>query len=274
MSINSYREKVLEWRNDREVSIRRENGWLALCGLFWMKLGRNRFGSDPACEVNLPKRAPAEVGLLDFNGKSVTLEVNPGNTVKLNGKLTGFAILQPDTSDSPSYITLDDICLVVIQRSARTGIRLWDNQRVERSEYPPRTWYEINEAFRFSAVYTPYDQPKMVFFPDLSDEATELPVHGNITFDHNGRQYGLEATQEDDRSLFIRFWDPGSNTIAYPTGRYLIAEPDKDGRLVLDFNFAYNPPCAFTEFATCVFAPEQNHLDFIVRAGEIYPRHD
>jgi uncharacterized protein (DUF1684 family) len=274
MTQKSYQQMVLDWRKERDQSIRKENGWLALSGLFWLKLGNNRIGSDPGNEIQLPERAPASIGHLEYNGKSVTLRASPGQKLSVNDKSVDFAPMQPDISETPSFITLQDIRLVVIQRGNRFGVRMWDNQRKERRSFPPRTWFDVNEAFRIPAHYTAYDRPKMAFFPDLAGEKSEFPVDGFIAFPFGGKEYRLDVTKEDDGSFFVRFWDPTSQSEAYPTGRYLVTNADANGHVTLDFNYAYNPPCAFTDFATCVFAPEQNHLDFKVMAGERYERHD
>ncbi|MEW6405250.1 MAG: DUF1684 domain-containing protein [Chloroflexota bacterium] len=273
MTQTTYRQTVLDWRREREEGIRKENGWLALSGLFWLKLGNNKIGSDPKNEIQLPDRLPALVGYFEFNGKSVSLRTNPGQKVNVNDQLVDFALLQPDISETPSFITLDSVRLVVIQRGNRMGIRMWDNEREERRSFPPRTWYEVNEDFRIPAHYTAYERPKMAFFPDLTGEKSEFPVDGYISFKRDGKDYRLDVSREDDGSFFVRFWDPTSESETYPTGRYIVAEADANGNVTLDFNYAYNPPCAFTDFATCVFAPEQNRLDFKVTAGETYQRH-
>ena len=268
----TYRDAVLEWRREREESIRRENGWLALSGLFWLKLGRNRLGSDPECEVLLPKPVPPLIGSLEYNGRTVTLHTEKGQAVNVDGKPMELAILQPDVSNQPNYITYGDLRLVVIQRENRMGVRIWDNSREIRRTFPPRTWYEIDEKFRIPARYTAYPRPKTAFFPDLAGEKTESTVDGYLEFQFNGRNYRLDVTKEEEEELFVRFWDPTSETETYPTGRYLIVKLEKDNPLFIDFNFAYSPPCAFTDFATCVFAPDQNHLDFRVTAGETYKK--
>lgn len=271
MTQNEYHQAITAWRRERDETIRQKNGWLSLAGLYWLKLGRNQIGSDPACEIQLPERAPANVGYFDYNGRSVSLRVDPGKKVKVNDKPTDFAILQPDITENPSYVTLQEIQLVVIQRGNRMGVRMWDNQREERRSFPARTWYPVNEAFRLPATFTPYDRPKTAFFPDLTGEKAEFPVEGFISFSFDGKSHQLDINREDDGTLFVRFRDATSEDETYPTGRYLIADVEPDGNIILDFNKAYNPPCAFTDFATCVFAPEQNHLDFRVTAGETYP---
>ena len=270
MAQRTYQQSIIEWRKERDDVIRSENGWLSLVGLFWLKLGENQFGSDPKSDIQLPERIPANVGSFEYNGKSVTLRIIPPQKVRVNGELTDYTVLQPDISENPSFITLQDVRLVVIQRGNKVGVRMWDNQRKERQSFPPRTWFEVDEKFRIPATYTAYESPKTANFPDLTGEKPEFPVQGYLSFEFNGNKYKLDVNKEADGTLFIRFWDPTSKDVTYPTGRYLTADVESDGKIFIDFNKAYCPPCAFTNFATCLFAPEQNHLDFKVTAGETY----
>jgi len=269
--IKTYQQTITEWRIERDSTIREENGWLALAGLYWLKIGKNRAGSDPICEIQLPSSAPALIGSLEYNGKSVALRTESGQKVNVNGKAADFTILQPDISDTPSFITLNDIRLAVIQRGNRMGVRMWDNSRQERRSFPARTWFDIDEKFRVSARYTAYPRPKAIFFPDITGEKTESTVDGFLEFEFNGNSYKLDVTKEEENELFVRFNDPTSGTQTYPAGRYLIVNLEKDNNdVIVDFNYSYNPPCAVTDFATCVFAPQQNYLDFEVTAGETY----
>jgi len=272
MTDKSYQQTLNDWRAERDASIRKENGWLTLTGLSWLKLGKNHFGSDPKCEVQLPERIPANVGYLEYNGKSVSLRTITGQKINVNNKPVDFSVLEPDISDDPSFVTIDDVCFIVIQRGHKIGVRIWDNQREERRSFPARSWFDIDENFRVPATYTAYDRPKKAYFPDITGEKSEFPVEGFLSFEFNGNQYKLDVNKEDDGTLFIRFWDLTSGNETYPTGRYLMAD-EENGKFFIDFNKAYCPPCAFTNFATCVFAPEQNHLDFRVTAGETYTRH-
>jgi uncharacterized protein (DUF1684 family) len=269
MAEKTYHQSIKEWREERNESFRKENGWLSLAGLFWLKPGKNYFGSDPKCEIQMPERTPANIGYLEYNKKSVLLHTNTGQKINVNNQPMEFAILQPDISDNPSFITLDDVRFVVIQRGNRIGVRMWDNQREERRTFPARTWFDIDENFRFPATYTAYDHSKKAYYPDLTGGHSEIPVEGCLSFEFNGKHYKLDINKEDDGTFFVRFWDPTSKDKTYPTGRYLITD-EEDGRIFIDFNKAYCPPCAFTNFATCVFAPEQNRLDFNVTAGETY----
>jgi uncharacterized protein (DUF1684 family) len=265
----TYHQSINEWRKERNENIRKENGWLSLASLFWLKLGKNHFGSDPKCDIQLPERISANVGYFEHNSKSIILRTSAGQKVMVNGEQTDFAILQSDNSDNPSFITFQDVRLVVIQRGNKLGVRIWDNQREERRTFPARTWFDIDENFRIPATYTAYECPKKAYFPDLTGEKSEFPVEGYLSFEFNENRYKLDINKEDDGTLFVRFWDPTSKDKTYPTGRYLVTD-EEDGKIFIDFNKAYSPPCAFTNFATCVFAPEQNRLDFRVTAGETY----
>lgn len=271
--MKTYRQSIAEWRMERDEAIRKENGWLSLAGLYWLKIGKNRAGSDPTCEIQLPSRVAALIGSLDHNGKSVTLRTEIGQKVNVNGKDVDFAILQPDISDNPSFITFNDLRLVVIQRGKRMGVRMWDNSREQRRSFPARTWFDVNEKFCIPALYTDYPHPKPTFFPDITGEKTESAVDGFLEFEFNSNHYQLDATKEEENELFVRFNDPTSKTQTYPCGRYIDVNLEKDNNVFIDFNYSYNPPCAFTDFATCVFAPEQNYLDFAVIAGETYQKH-
>jgi uncharacterized protein (DUF1684 family) len=273
MTNTAYQQSIHEWRKEKDMTIRKENGWLALAGLYWLKLGKNQLGSDPKSEVVLPARIPANIGYLEYTGRAVSLRANPSQKISVNGADADFTVLQPDIAENPSYINLQDVQLVVIQRGNKVGVRIWDNQREERQSFPARTWFDIDENFRVPTTYTPYDRPKMSYFPDVAGEKSEFPVDGYLSFEFNGKTYQLDINKEDDGTFFIRFWDPTSKENTYPTGRYLVADVEADGRIFIDFNKAYCPPCAFTNFATCVFAPEQNHLDFKVTVGETHSHH-
>lgn len=268
----TYRQMIAQWRKERNENIRKENNWLALAGLYWLKLGRNHFGSDSANEIELPGRVPDRIGYFEYNGRSVSLRTNSGQKVTVDDKPADFAVLQPDITENPSFIKLEGIQMVVIQRGNRMGVRMWDNKNKKRASFPARTWYDIDETFRIPVVFSAYDKPKMAYFPDLTGEKAEFPVEGFVSFEFKGKEYKLDINKEEDGTFFLRFWDPTSEDETYPTGRYLVADVEPDGKMFLDFNKAYNPPCAFTDFATCVFAPKQNHLELKVKAGETYPR--
>jgi len=131
-------------------------------------------------------------------------------------------------------------------------------------------WFPVNKQFCFNARYKRYPEPKVSGQPDTFGATVEDRMDGYVTFKFEGNTYKLDVTEEGDHRLFIKFKDLTSSKETYPASRYYYSQPVQDSKVVLDFNYSYSPPCAFTEYATCIFAPQQNTLPFRVEAGEIY----
>lgn len=273
MANEEYIEGIVKWRQEMDTNLRRENGWLALAGLFWLRKGENIIGSAPDCDILLPPRAPKRLGTFEFDGNNVTLNVEADLPVEVNGMATQTALLDADQEDVPSFITFNDMRMVVVRRSKGVGIRLWDNTREERRSFPPREWYPVKEELRVPATYTRYDVPKIVKMPDILGAILDEPMEGYVTFTLNGQQHELIVTELPDHRLWIQFMDLTNGDPTYPSGRYHYTDAHEDGKVFIDFNKAYSPPCAFTDYATCTFPPQENHLKARVEAGEIYPRH-
>ena len=134
-----------KWRQEVDNNLRRENGWLALAGLFWLRKGTNLIGSDPESDILLPQRAPARLGTFEFDGNNVIWTVESDQPVEVNGVAAKSALLDADQEDVPSFITFNDMRMVVVRRSKGVGIRLWDNSREERRLFPSRQWYPVKE---------------------------------------------------------------------------------------------------------------------------------
>ena len=269
-----YEKSILKWRQEVDGNLRRENGWLALAGLFWLRKGINDIGSAPNSDILLPSRAPAKLGTFMFDGNNVTLNVELDTPVEVNDVQTKIARLDTDEEDVPSFITFGDMRMVVVRRSKGVGIRLWDNTREERRTFPPREWYPVKEEFHIPATYTRYKQMKIVKMPDILGAVQDEPIHGYVTFEINGKKHELIASEEPDHRLFIQFMDLTNGNSTYPSGRYHYTDAyEERGPFFIDFNKAYNLPCAFTEYATCTFPPQENHLKIAIEAGEIYKPH-
>jgi uncharacterized protein (DUF1684 family) len=266
----TYEQEILQWRTRKYEELVRENGWVALAGLFWLNKGRNLVGSNPMCEVALPSRAPTFLGIVELKGKIARLQVAEGVKVQVNGKLVQRAILKPTKEAKPSFITWDNMRMALHEHAGKYAIRVWDNQREERFSLPALKWFPINQHFRIKARYTRYSGPKASDQPDTFGDIVEDRMDGYVTFNFEGKKYKLDATETKEHKLFIKFKDLTSGKETYPPSRYYYTEPVKDGKVILDFNYSYSPPCAFTAYATCIFAPPQNHLPFRVEAGEIY----
>jgi len=271
MTNEQYEQSILKWRQEVEANLRRENGWLALAGLFWLRKGTNIIGSGADADIVLPSRAPARLGTFEFDGDNVTLNVEDNTTVEVNGTPTRNTLLDADQEDVPSFITFNDMRMVVLRRSKGVGIRIWDNTREERRLFPSRQWYPVNEALCVPATYTRYEIPKIVKMPDILGAILDEPMQGFVSFELNGKKHELMVEELPDRRLFIQFMDLTNGHPTYPSGRYHYTDSHEDGKVFVDFNKAYSPPCAFTEYATCTFPPQENHLKIPIEAGEIYP---
>ena len=271
MTDEAYIKAITKWRQEMDTNLRRENGWLALAGLFWLRKGVNTIGSDSECDILLPQRAPANVGNFVFDGNNVTLTVELDTNVEVNGVQTKIATLDADEENVPSFISFNEMRMVVVRRGNRVGIRLWDNTREERRTFPPRNWYPLKEELRRPANYVRFAAPKIVDLPDILGASQDVPMHGYVTFELGGATHQLIVTEEPDHRLFIQFMDTTNGDSTYPSGRYHYTNPyDENQAFYVDFNKAYNLPCAFTKYATCTFPPPENHLGADVEAGEMY----
>lgn len=271
MANEEYINSVNKWRQEVNTNLRRENGWLALAGLFWLRRGENIIGSSLDSDIRLPARAPRRIGTFEFDGNNVTLNVEIDLPIEVNGVATQTALLDADQEDVPSFITFNDMRMVVVRRSKGVGIRLWDNTREQRYTFPDREWYPVKEQLRVPAKFIHYDVPKIVKMPDILGAILDERMEGYVTFELFGRQHELIVSELPDRRLFIQFMDETNGNPTYPSGRYHYTDAHEDGKVFIDFNKAYSPPCAFTDYATCTFPPQENHLRVAIEAGEIYP---
>ncbi len=270
MADTNYENEVLQWRAEKYNALTGENGWVALAGLHWLEEGRNLIGSNAMCEVVLPERAPTFLGIVEMKGKKILFQAAEGVRVKVNGRSVQKAVLRSSKDPKPSYITWDELRLVVHEHNGSYAIRVWDNKRQERFNLPPLKWFPVNNKFRFNATYTKYPQPKTSGQDTSIGDTTEDILDGFVSFRFEGKTHKLDVSQTKSKKLYIKFRDGTSSKETYPPSRYYYSEPPKEGKVVLDFNYAYSPPCAFTPYATCIFAPPQNTLPFRVEAGEIY----
>jgi len=269
-----YEKQVLEWRAAKYNSRVQENGWLALAGLYWLNEGRNLIGSNPMCEVILPDRAPTFLGVVYWDKKTFQFTVAEGVRVKVNGRSAQKAVLKSSQEAKPTFITWNDDLRLVLhteQHSDKYAIRIWDNKRAQRFSLPPLKWFPVNKDFRIPARYKKLADSQMSQNEDTFGEVVDDRVDGYVTFKYKGTQYQLDVSETKTHKLFIKFRDETNKRETYPPCRYYYTEPvGQDGKVMVDFNFAYSPPCAFTEYATCIFASPQNTLPFRVEAGEVY----
>lgn len=260
------------WRQQMDDNLRAENSWLALAGLFWLQQGVNACGTAAFAAIQLPAGDyPAHMGdfVLEPDGR-VTLHLAPGvDGVRVDGQTVQQALLQPDSSGQPTWVTLGQLSFIVIQRESEYAIRLWDNGRAARQTFIGRHWFPIQPAYELGAHYYPYPTPVELPIANSVGQELAMQASGYVSFTLNGHPQRLEASRTATGELFIIFKDETSGRDTYGAGRYLtLPAPTAAGDVKLDFNRAYHPPCAFTPYATCPYPPRQNQLATAVEAGE------
>ena len=269
---SSYRTSTETWRKEREASLRTDDGWLTVTGLFWLKEGGNKFGTASENEIVLrPGSGPARAGTLLLNKGKITIRVAADAHVSLGGKPIRSREVKTDAKGSPDVLRIADLRLTVIKRGERFGVRLKDKHSKARDSFTGLKWYPVQESFRVAATFTPYGEPREIEIVNVIGDVEKSKSPGVLSFNLQGRAYRLEPIV-DEGKLFIIFRDLTSGKTTYPAGRFLYAEYPKDktraSSITLDFNRAINPPCAFTAFATCPLPPRQNRLEIAIEAGE------
>lgn len=264
-----YIEEIRDWQQKRLRSLKSENGWLSLAGLYWLKEGENGFGADSSNAVIFPEsKAPPFMGTFILDKDEVFIRVKPGIEVLAAGKPVAMMKIFGSDFAEPVTLSYGSLSWFIIRRGNQFGVRLRDSENPALRQFQGIENYPIDAKWRVEARLEPYDPPKTVPIQNVTGMITEEQSPGLLAFELNGRTYRLEALEEADE-LFIIFSDQTSGDETYGLGRYLYTrKPGSDGKTILDFNKAYTPPCAFTVYATCPLPPAQNHLPVKIIAGE------
>ena len=271
-----YAQELSQWQQKRWADLKSETGWLTLVGLFWLKDGENKFGSDTANDIALSNQQ------LNAHAGSFNLQ---NGVVKLDTSQSGFTIdekpiksseLKTDDDAKPTIVRLGSLSFQIIKRGDRLGVRVKDSQNPDRLNFKNTEFYAADVNWRIDAQFEPYKPPKQMPIVNVLNMESAESSPGAIKFTVDGNEYRLDAiTEKDEPRFFMIIADRTSGKETYPAGRYLYVDPpDASGHVVIDFNKAYSPPCAFTKFATCPLPPKQNRLPFAIEAGEKYQRHD
>jgi uncharacterized protein (DUF1684 family) len=249
---------VEQWRADRLARLTAGDGWLTLVGLFWIEDGVSKIGSNPGHEVVLPAKLPRDVG-------TVTLERGEARFRPAAGIDLPETALQPDSASDYPQLQIGTVRFYLIERGGRFGIRVKDADSPARREFAGLDYFPIDPGWRVEAKFVP--APHTVTFDTEvgTQETGQSP--GYAEFEREGTRYRLDGVREDDELFFV-IKDATSGKTTYAASRFLYTGLPRDGRLTLDFNKAYNPPCVFTDFATCPLPPEGNRMAAAVEAGE------
>jgi hypothetical protein len=250
---SAYLAEISEWRRQREARLKSDGGWLSVAGLFWLHEGANSFGRDQANEIVLPD-GPDRAGSFELHGTKVTA-VTGGKTREI----------APDSADA---IKVGRLSLFVIRRGDRWGIRLRDPDSEYRRNFHGIEYFPAAESYRVTAKWI--GEPRKIPILNILGQTEDSECPGYAVFRIAGQEMRLSPILEEPgaRQLFYIFRDLTTGKETYPAGRFLYSELPKDGQVVLDFNEAYNPPCAFTPYATCPLPPRENYLPVRIEAGE------
>jgi uncharacterized protein len=264
LSQSTYVEKVEQWRQKKEAELKSDNGWLTVAGLYWLEPGPNRAGSGDSNPVLLPPGYPSDFGTFELDDKNVLFRPAKAGEKPL-------ALRSDAAGAKPTAITERGLTITLIERGGKLGIRLRDNNSPMRREFRGLRWYPVQPDYRIQAEWVAYPQPKSLAVPNVLSQTIEYKSIGYAVFQLHGKQHKLEPVVEGQQLFFI-FKDQTAGKATYPAGRFLYAEMPVSGSqvILLDFNQAHNPPCAFTPYATCPLPPPQNRLDTAVEAGELH----
>jgi hypothetical protein len=266
-----YLDEIQRWHQKRLESLKSPTGWLNLAGLFWLEEGENTVGADSSNTIIFPKdKAPAFAGVFILQNGVVTFQARPGVDVMHNDSAVTSILMRNDTQNHPTKLALGVLSWTIIKRGGQYGVRLRDHEHPLLKEFDGIETFPIDSTWRLEATFAPNHPPKMIEIPTILNTIDAEPSPGALVFNLKGKTYRLDATGEmTDKELFVIFADRTNGKETYGAGRFLyVPTPGASGKTIIDFNKAYNPPCAFTEYATCPLPPEQNKLAVRITAGE------
>ncbi|HEU4990945.1 MAG TPA: DUF1684 domain-containing protein [Luteimonas sp.] len=260
------------WRDARLQRLTAPDGWASLIGLHWIDPGVHTVGSGPDNGIRLAM-GPAHLGVLRAGADGVSFQ--PGNGVALTLDGAPFASPQALRTDAaeggPSVLGFDGGkgAATVIERSGRLALRVRHADAPSRTGFAGLDYWPASAAWKVQARFVPHPPGTTIAIANIIGGVEQVPNPGALEFERNGAKYRIEALDEGEDTLFLVFADRTNGHDSYGAGRFIDApRPDAQGRVAIDFNQAYNPPCAFTAFATCPLPPPENRLDLAVEAGE------
>ena len=273
----AYAAQIGTARALRETRLASENGWLTLVALHWLAPGENAVGSDPALPLSLeaPGIPPKACSFVLGPDGAVTLRAEAGAPVAVNGAPPTGAPLVTDGDGKPDVVTVGRVRLTVIERAGVLAVRARDPESPRRASFEGLDYFPVDPSLRLEARFEPYEAPRDVVIPSAQGPSQKALAPGLVRFTLGGAERTLEPTVESqsDETLFFVFSDQTAGTESYGAGRFLFADRPKAGetKVLLDFNLAQNPPCAFTPYATCPLPLPRNVLPVRIAAGEKAP---
>lgn len=260
------------WRDQRRADLTRPDGWTSLVGLHWIEPGAHYLGSSAGNGVVLAM-GPAHLGMIELRRGRLRFVPGRGTATTLDGApLNAAAVLRADDDAAgPSKLAFDDGkgVATVIKRGERYALRVKHADASSRVGFKGLAYWPADSRWKLAGTFLPHPPGRTLAIANIIGTTDDVPNPGVVEFQRDGQTYRLEALDEGDDGLFLVFADRSNGHGSYGAGRFLDApRPDARGRTTLDFNRSYNPPCAFTAFATCPLPPAENRLDLLIDAGE------
>jgi uncharacterized protein (DUF1684 family) len=267
-----YDQQIAQWRSQRVARLEAPDGWLSLIGLEWLKVGTNRIGAAADNDIVL-RAGPAKLGTITLaTDGSMRIQLDPTSGARIDATDAQQATLVDDAhagEGAPTKVSFGHANFYVIDREGRKALRVKDADAATRTHFVGLDYFPIDPTWRVVADWVPFDPPHTLQMGNVLGSVDTVDVPGQAVFQRNGHTYELMPYQEEPGGeLFFVIADQTSGKQTYGAARFLYAALPKDGKVVLDFNRAYNPPCAFTPYATCPLAPAENRLALAVTAGE------
>ncbi len=265
---DSYQAEIVDWRQRRYERLSSDNGWLTLVGLEWLQDGENRVGSGEAATVKLPG-GPADWGLITVSGDELHFQPAPDAGLTVDAAPAVPTRLIADNQGQPTVVAGGDLSFYVIFRGSY-ALRVKDRKAPTLVNFTGIDNYPIDPGWRFDARFTPAAEGTTIEIGDVLGQVNPMTVIGTVNFERDGKSYSLLGLAEEGvDAMWFLFADRTTGRETYGAGRFLYSDGmPQNGRVVVDFNKAYNPPCAFTPYSTCPLPPPQNRLDLAVTAGE------
>jgi uncharacterized protein (DUF1684 family) len=264
-------QAVDRWRASRVAELTSETGWLTLVGLYWLDKGDNTFGRAGSNRLVLdhPALAP-QAGTFKWDATGVHFTANPGSGITHGGQPVSSLDMVMDSKGEPTVVSSGPLRFFVIERSGKVGVRVRDIASSRRRDFVPINYFPVTADWVLTARFEPYEPHRHIRIINILGLEDEQDSPGALVFNKDGHEYRLDAVLEnpDDQTLFVMFGDRTNGKGSYGGGRFLHTPLPSQGSVRVDFNQAYNPPCAFNNFATCPLPPEQNKLAVAVEAGE------
>lgn len=252
--------ELRKWQQQRHDELAGPDSWLGMLGLFWLEPGRNAVGHASDAVVQLPS-GPAHLGDLLWDEGRIFWQ--PAEGVRLE--------LETDRAGKPSSVEHGNLSFFVVDRDNRLAARLRDRNWASRQPFAGLEYFPDDPAWRIEATWQALTPPLAMQVPNVAGDLKTVLVSHQAVFEVGGESVTLLPMSVSDDEVFFVFRDRTSGKESYGAGRFLKATAAVNGKITLNFNFAYNPPCAFTPFATCPLPPPENWLPFPVPAGEKKP---